>query len=480
MEPASKRLKPSEPCDEESSDDEPVMPSGPRVRTGAECPYIDTVERTVLDFDFEKLCSVTGFTENCYACLVCGKYYQGRGRNTPAYFHALHEDHHMFIKLSTEQVFCLPDDYEVKDKSLNDIVQLLNPTYSKAQIQKMDTNVKMSRSIEGIDYIPGLIGFNNLKLTDYANAVLQSLCRVKLLRDFFLDPSNYAECRSVLPHRFGDFVRKVWNPKNFRGHVSPHELMQTISVASKKRFAIGKKSDPHEFLAWLLDHLHKALGGTKEAGSSVIHKAFQGQVRISTVVKKTGEHTIQHVNFLFISMEVPPAPLFKDEMEKNLIPQVPLFNMLQKFDGATEAVQFNGDIKRFQITELPPYLVFHYKRFSSNKYFTEKNPTIVNFPVRNLDIQDYTDNIEDGFRYNLIANVFHEGDAELGVFKSHLLNKAANTWYDVEDLHIKETLPQLVSLCASYLQVYERDNTAVPLDDGKFSDEEDMPEVKAD
>ncbi len=30
------------------------------VRTGAECPYIDTVERTVLDFDFEKLCSVAG------------------------------------------------------------------------------------------------------------------------------------------------------------------------------------------------------------------------------------------------------------------------------------------------------------------------------------------------------------------------------------------------------------------------------------
>ena len=34
------------------------MPTRRKVRTGAECPYIDTVERTVLDFDFEKLCSV--------------------------------------------------------------------------------------------------------------------------------------------------------------------------------------------------------------------------------------------------------------------------------------------------------------------------------------------------------------------------------------------------------------------------------------
>ena len=33
--------------------------------------------RNVLDFDFEKLCSVTLSNNNVYACLVCGKYYQG-------------------------------------------------------------------------------------------------------------------------------------------------------------------------------------------------------------------------------------------------------------------------------------------------------------------------------------------------------------------------------------------------------------------
>ena len=57
------------------------------------------------------------------------------------------------------------------------------------------------------------------------------------------------------------------------------------------------------------------------------------------------------------------------------------------------------------------------QRFSTNKYFVEKNPTIVNFPVRNLDIQDYTLGLTQGYRFNLLANVFHEGDSELGVFK---------------------------------------------------------------
>lgn len=40
------------------------------------CPYLDTIDRAVLDFDFEKLCSVSLSRVNVYACLVCGKYFQ--------------------------------------------------------------------------------------------------------------------------------------------------------------------------------------------------------------------------------------------------------------------------------------------------------------------------------------------------------------------------------------------------------------------
>jgi U4/U6.U5 tri-snRNP-associated protein 2 len=42
-----------------------------------DCPYLDTIDRKLLDFDFEKLCSVTLQNLNVYACLVCGKYFQG-------------------------------------------------------------------------------------------------------------------------------------------------------------------------------------------------------------------------------------------------------------------------------------------------------------------------------------------------------------------------------------------------------------------
>ena len=31
-------------------------------------------------------------------------------------------------------------------------------------------------------------------------------------------------------------MRKLWNPRNFKAHVSPHEMLQAVVLCSKKRF----------------------------------------------------------------------------------------------------------------------------------------------------------------------------------------------------------------------------------------------------
>lgn len=58
----------------------------------------------MLDFDFEKVCSVSLSNINVYGCLVCGKYFQGRGKSSYAYAHSIHEDHHVFLNLETQKV----------------------------------------------------------------------------------------------------------------------------------------------------------------------------------------------------------------------------------------------------------------------------------------------------------------------------------------------------------------------------------------
>ena len=87
-------------------------------------------------------------------------------------------------------------------------------------------------------------------------------------------------------------------------------------------------------------------------------------------------------------MDIPSPPLYKDEAEKNIIPQIPLFNLLKKFDGITYTENSKGERIKYRLTSLPKYLILHMKRFTMNNFFLEKNPTIVVFPLNNLDLKN--------------------------------------------------------------------------------------------
>lgn len=117
--------------------------------------YLDTIHRDILDFDFEKLCSVSLSNINVYACLVCGKYFQGRGPKSHAYFHALEVGHHVFINMGTKKVYVLPEGYEVTNRSLDDIKYVVDPHYSKDEVSKLDKVVRDAWDLAGNRYRPG-------------------------------------------------------------------------------------------------------------------------------------------------------------------------------------------------------------------------------------------------------------------------------------------------------------------------------------
>ncbi|XP_065854805.1 uncharacterized protein [Euphorbia lathyris] len=422
-----------------------------------------------------------------YACLVCGKYYQGRGRKSHAYTHSLEAGHHVYINLETEKVYCLPDGYEIIDPSLDDIRHVLNPRFRRDQVEQIDKNRQWSRALDGSDYLPGMVGLNNIKETDFVNVTIQSLMRVTSLRNFFLIPENYQHCKSPLVHRFGELTRKIWHARNFKGQVSPHEFLQAVMKVSKKRFRIGQQSDPLEFMAWLLNTLHAELKTSKK-NTSIIYECFQGELEVVKEVprsavaddKENGEdqngikkgtdggngHGVvaetSRMPFLMLGLDLPPPPLFKDVMEKNIIPQVPLFNILKKFDGetVTEVVRPRAARMKYRVTRLPQYLILHMQRFKKNNFFIEKNPTLVNFPVKNLELKDYiplpTPKEKERLRskYDLIANIVRDGKPKEGLYRVFVQRKSEELWYEMQDLHVSETLPQMVALSETYLQIY--------------------------
>ena len=121
--------------------------------------YLDTINRSLLDFDFEKLCSITLSNINVYACLVCGKYYQGRGPKSHAYFHALEVGHHVYVNMQTKRVYVLPEGYEVKSKSLDDIKFVVDPQLAREEVLQLDREAKDAWDLGGKKYRPGKIIF---------------------------------------------------------------------------------------------------------------------------------------------------------------------------------------------------------------------------------------------------------------------------------------------------------------------------------
>jgi U4/U6.U5 tri-snRNP-associated protein 2 len=275
--------------------DDDVEMSEPRQRGGIVCPYLDTIERKVLDFDFEKLCSVSLASLNVYACLVCGKYFQGRGKTTHAYVHSLEADHHVFINLETEKIYCLPDGYEVIDTSLADIQYNLHPRFNLAKVLQFDSNTLYTHALDGTDYLPGVVGLNNTKSTDWLNVVVQALSRVPIIRNHYIAATDYkanlpdGSPKNEMSRRFGELLCKMWNAENFKGHVSPHEILQAVSAESGKRFKIGTQSDPLKFLSWFLHTLNRLHGGKKGKKTSSISRAFEGELTIMTERYEDGQ-----------------------------------------------------------------------------------------------------------------------------------------------------------------------------------------------
>lgn len=143
-----------------------------------------------------------------------------------------------------------------------------------------------------------------------------------------------------------------------------------------------------------------------------------------------------------------------DSQGAAVIPQIPLFELLKKYDGRTwtdkiigsSSVSGGGGVvnsdgtgnsndipavtsdrsgpvrKQYIIRKLPNYLVFHLKRFSQDGFgfAEEKNSTIVTFPVKNLEMKDYyqplspPDSVNESSgstivtKYDLIANICHD------------------------------------------------------------------------
>jgi len=118
--------------------------------------------------------------------------------------------------------------------------------------------------------------------------------------------------------------------------------------------------------------------------------------------------------------------------------------------------------KKFDLWSLPDILIIHLKRFSYNKYWRDKLDTLMEFPVKNLDLRPF---LIDGASenrdvYNLIAVTNHYGGLGGGHYTAFGLNKDDGEWYYFDDSSVSGSSEDNVVTKAAYVLVYQRQHSS--------------------
>jgi len=213
---------------------------------------------------------------------------------------------------------------------------------------------------------------------------------------------------------------------------------------------------------------------------SIVVDYFQGQFRNRLACLTCNQTSTTYNSFMYLSLEIPvgrgitkvsldqclDAFVKPEVMEKSDAWKCPHCKVLRK---AT---------KQLSLSRLPPVLLIHFKRFSFKGPFTDKLETMVDFPLKNLDLTNYmpsplppsvdkagaygtsTYGPDDPrsqvppYRYDLYGVVNHFGSLSSGHYTSFIASKGS--WVYCDDSRLTYADPKDVVGRPAYILFYRR------------------------
>lgn len=119
--------------------------------------------------------------------------------------------------------------------------------------------------------------------------------------------------------------------------------------------------------------------------------------------------------------------------------------------------------KKFDLWSLPKILVVHLKRFSYNRYWRDKLDTVVEFPVRALNMSEFVcDRSARPYVYDLIAVSNHYGAMGVGHYTAYAKNKLNGKWYYFDDSNVSLASEDQIVTKAAYVLFYQRRDDDCP------------------
>uniref|UniRef100_A0A3P9NXZ1 Ubiquitin carboxyl-terminal hydrolase n=1 Tax=Poecilia reticulata TaxID=8081 RepID=A0A3P9NXZ1_POERE len=113
--------------------------------------------------------------------------------------------------------------------------------------------------------------------------------------------------------------------------------------------------------------------------------------------------------------------------------------------------------KKFDLWSLPRILVVHLKRFSYNRCWRDKLDTLVDFPIRDLNMSEFVCDPKAGpYVYDLIAVSNHYGGMGGGHYTAYGKNKMDGKWYYFDDSSVSSASEDQIVTKAAYVLFYQR------------------------
>ncbi|KAF8757849.1 peptidase C19 family [Rhizoctonia solani] len=253
----------------------------------------------------------------------------------------------------------------------------------------------------------GMSGLRNMGNTCYMNSVLQCLSGTVPFTRFFTDRRG--------------IMRDMW--QGDLPYLTPVPFRKSI-CAHARQFAGSEQHDAQEFLLFLLDGIHedlnriivkpqfeeltpereaelegmpKQLAGAhewaryKRRNDSIVVDYFQGQFCNQMQCLTCGQTSTTYNAFLNLSVPIPAnkgvTKVSLDECIKALVGREVMDNAdawhCPRCKTARRAA------KQLTFSRMPPVLIIHLKRFSFKGPFTDKLETLVDFPLKDLDLTNY-------------------------------------------------------------------------------------------
>uniref|UniRef100_A0A673CM50 ubiquitinyl hydrolase 1 n=1 Tax=Sphaeramia orbicularis TaxID=375764 RepID=A0A673CM50_9TELE len=465
----------------------------------------------------------------CLTCLMvhCGRYVNGHAKKHFEDSQVLgvnlkkgekpekEKSHHsVCMDCSNYSIFCYRcDDFIVNDTKLGQVQKvrehlqslensaLISDRQRKRKLQEsLVPDSKMLKDSNGAAL--GATGLRNLGNTCFMNAILQSLSNIEQFSCYFKElpavalrsgktagrrmyhTRSQGENTVSLVEEFRKTLCSLWQGNQTA--FSPDSLFYAIWKIMPS-FRGYQQQDAHEFMRYLLDHLHRELQCCKNGAAhpvspqdgiklstsdksclngtaSVVTSIFGGILQNEVNCLICGTESRKFDPFLDLSLDIPSQFRQKRSKDQEPGPTCTLPDCLRSFTDLEELDETElyychkckkrqKSTKKFWIQKLPRVLCLHLKRFHWTAFLRNKVDTYVEFPLRGLDMRGFLLEVsgkyycgKDG-AFNLKVSLV--GSGHYTAYGSH-----EGHWYHFNDSTVTLTTEDTVRKAKAYILFY--------------------------